>query len=116
MKEGIFLTNDFMIQGLYYQLATKNLLLAKARAIIADPEAGAGQVHDAEVNAGILSRELVDLEYQIHEDIKFVGEQQKFINFLTATKYKTANRMLALRHCEDAQSRILRELGDKPTN
>lgn len=103
-----------MIKGLYQLHADKTRELAEARAIVADPEAGAGERHDAEFNAGQLTRELVDLEYQIHEDIKFVGEQQKFINFLTTTKFKSAHRTLALRHCEDAQSRILRELGDKP--
>ena len=103
-----------MIQGLYQLHADKTRELAEARAIVADPEAGAGERHDAEFKVGQLTKELVDLEYQIHEDIKFIGEQQKFINFLTVTKYKSAHRTLALRHCEDAQSRILRELGDKP--
>lgn len=84
------------------------------RTIFLDPEAGAGQVHDAEVDIGILSKEIEDLEYEIAEDVKFVGEMQRFVNFLSVTKYKSWHRTLALRHCEDAQSRILRELGDKP--
>ena len=105
-----------MIKGLYHLHAEKTRELAEARAIVADPEAGAGERHDAVFNAGQLSAERVDLEYQISEDVVFIGEQQKFINFLTVTKYKSAHRTLALRHCEDAQSRILRELGDKPTD
>lgn len=104
-----------MINGLYHELHEKNAQLSRFRAVAEDPATSSVHAHDANFHAERLAKELVDLEFQIHEDIKFVGEQQKFINFLITSKYKSAHRTLALRHVEDAQSRILRELGDKPT-
>jgi hypothetical protein len=39
---------------------------------------------------------------------------QGLINRMTVSPHGSANRTLAIRHLEDAQSRLQRELGDKP--
>lgn len=71
-------------------------------------------VHYAGVEAEQLTREMNLIREQISDDEYWIGRLQNMIEVLGDAKLSTANRTLAMRHLEDAQSRLLRELGGKP--
>lgn len=102
-----------MEHGLYHQLAEKRVCLASDLRLSRSATTEPRDAHCAGVNAGMLEREIEDLENQILADQRLCGEIQHAINFLTASKTKTRQRALALAELENAQSRLLRELGEK---
>lgn len=100
-----------MISGLHHQLAQTRQQLVAASDRANHPNAEPRDTHAAQAHADVLGREIADLQHHIEGDLKLCDEIQQLINFLNASKAKTAHRTLALRHLEDAQSRLLRELG-----
>ena len=103
-----------MIKGLHHrkELLSRDLLTLRARA--RRPETDPRTAHEAGVAADGVERELHQVTATIASDVELVGEIQQQINYLSESSFKSAHRTLALRHLEDAQSRLLRELGDLP--
>jgi hypothetical protein len=101
-----------MIAGLYH-----NLQRLQAR-MAAGAHAGACvDPKDAHVEA--VAREKVREERDavaqaILEDEHYLVELRRVISAMQLSEHGSANRQLVIRHLEDAESRILRELGDVP--
>lgn len=70
--------------------------------------------HASEVRATQMDDEINLLGERIAADEVMIGQLAVMICNLSDPKLATTHRTLALRHLEDAQSRLLRELGSKP--
>jgi hypothetical protein len=96
--------------NLQQQIASKKQQHRDARARERNPRTDPRTAHEAGVSADQLDREIVELELAIAGNEKLISAIQQEINFLLASPYKSASRMIALRHLEDAQSRLIREI------
>ena len=68
--------------------------------------------HDATVLAGQISKQIDRTQAIIDSDEVIIGMLQGVINHLQNDELRTEFRTLALRHIEDAQARLVRELGN----
>lgn len=100
--------------GLYQNLARMRAILAGKRVTAAAVDSDPRIAHDVSVEVLRMAREEKELMTQIQEDVEFMAGIQGLINRITVSPHGSANRTLAIRHLEDAQSRLQRELGDKP--
>ncbi len=103
-----------MIKGLYQELADKTAQRAASQARLADPEISANERHSLEWKGGDLNRAIERIGYMIAENEAWIVRIGELLEDLADAPDKTDHRTLATMHLEDAQSRILRELGDKP--
>jgi hypothetical protein len=101
-----------MIAGLYH-----NLQRLQAR-VAAGARAGAAiNPKDAHVEAVARQKEKEErtaVAQAIIEDESYLVAIRKVIAEMQLSEHGSANRQLAIRHLEDAESRLLRELGDVP--
>lgn len=67
--------------------------------------------YEAGVTAAQLEREAKAMTEQRDGNNELICELQKLINYLESSPRKSSHRTLALRHLEDAQSRLMRENG-----
>jgi hypothetical protein len=102
--------------GLYHDLMMLRTLLASKRVTAAAVDSDPRIAHDAGVSVIRMAGDEKALTEQILEDVTWIANLQGMINRMTVSKHGSAQRTLALRHLEDAQSRLLRELGEKPAN
>lgn len=102
-----------MTQGLYNKQA-----LGKARydvlCGIMKNDPNPVSAHYAGVEAEQLTREMNLRTLKISDNEFIIGNLQSTIETLSNVILASAQRTLALRHLEDAQSRLIRELGDRP--
>jgi hypothetical protein len=105
-----------MNPGLYYYASAKAQTAAAKRAIADDPESAPFIAYAAHEDTVELAREMVELGLHIEEDETAVLRIQELLNFLAASSYKSRLRSLAITDLEQAQDRLRRELGDKPTD
>ncbi len=68
--------------------------------------------HEAGVSAERLEGEIQKLTQHRAGNLEMIGLIAELIRFLEASPHKSAHRTLALRHLEDAQSRLIRETGN----
>ena len=100
-----------MIHGLYQQLEKAQARHAMACQAMRDGEPQT--CHDAGLLEARLRKEIEGIKQLIDSDLCLIGKLDEVIGgFIPALS--TSFRTLALRHVEDAQSRLLRELGDYP--
>ena len=101
-----------MISGIYQALNQGESICLRALSRIQsdDPQTA----HDALVIRKNIEREMEVLVAQSEEDIMIIEELDRCIEKLSNPKFESVHRVLALRHLEDAQSRLIRELGDPP--
>lgn len=104
-----------MIQGLHHELATKIARQDAANARLTDPDISANEKHSLNWTAGDLEREIDRIEEQIGQDEDMANAIGQFINFLNESNHKSRLRSLAIADLEQAQDRLRRELGDKPS-
>ena len=102
-----------MIQGLHHKIATLEARHFYACAAMRDGTDGPQECHQAKVYADEVAREIASLREMADADEILVQGIQNLLDTITILP-PTAHRVLALRHIEDAQSRLMRELGDKP--
>ncbi len=101
-----------MIQGIYHQLAA----LEKRHAVAlveAREAANPRDRHQAETAAHEVKREIAKFRNIACDDEILLLGLKNLVDTM-AQLPPTPHRMLALRHVEDAQSRLMRELGDQP--
>ena len=101
-----------MIQGLYHKIATLEARHANAYACMRD-SMDPQDIHQAHLHAEGVVRDISSLLAMADADELLVQGIQNLLDTM-AILPPTAHRVLAMRHVEDAQSRLLRELGDKP--
>jgi len=101
------------MKGLYQELADMRARLALARETMR-MDASPQDAHDAGLEAEKLARSITSLEALIEGDELLLAHCEALLLRLRDPALVTAHRMLACRHVEDAESRILRELGDLP--
>lgn len=94
------------------QIAQRKQRVEALRREERNPRTDARLSHEAGVGAEQLEREITHLEQQLDGNVEMVGLLDELIHFLEGSPHKSTHRTLALRHLEDAQSRLLRENGN----
>jgi len=103
-----------MIIGLHQKLEDLQTQ-RKRRQAFADAGIGsARELHDAAVFVKTAEGEIFALKAAILEGGEMVREIQGVLNQLHVSKHQSRHRSLATTALENAQSRLLREIGDKP--
>lgn len=105
-----------MIHGLYSRRLATHALIAKAVKTQRDPDADHVQKHDAAFHDPRLREEVAKLGREIDHNESLINRIESMIDEMTLNSCGTAQRILAMRHLEDASSRLRRELGDHPTD
>lgn len=106
---------DTMIKGLYHKLNhCQDALAAARRAMRDDPNPGAA--HNAGVRASAIEQDIQRIKQTIDSNLLSIDHMEFLLGQLSIPSISSADRTLALRHIEDAQSRLLRELGDQPSS
>ena len=98
--------------GLHNQLAVKRRSLEMARAVertSPNPQ----DCHQAGIDSERLTREIKQLEHTILELEDMIGNLSGMIGMLRDIPQGGAHSTLAMRHLEDARSRLFLELGTK---
>lgn len=103
-----------MIKGLYQELADLQAQRRSKQAFVDAKVGSARALHDAAVFVQTADAGVFSLMGAILESEEMAREIQGLLNRLHTAKHQSRHRSLALRHLEDAQSRLMRELGDKP--
>ncbi len=103
-----------MIQGLYHKIAVLEARHANACAAMRQIE-NARDCHLAGAHAKEVARDITRWREMADADELLVLGMQNLLDTM-AILPPTAHRVLAIRHIEDAQSRLMRELGDKPVS
>lgn len=101
------------MKGLYQQLCDAQDALAAARNSMR--HGSPSDAHDAGVRAKCYEEAIARLKQTIDSNLSAISTMEKTISSLSIPSISTAHRTLALRHVEDAQSRLIRELGDHPS-
>lgn len=99
-----------MIIGHYHHLQRLNARIHAVQPVAMEPRVA----HIETVSRDQLRLERDNMAEAILEDEEWISELQGLLNRITCSPHGSAHRQLAIRHLEDAQSRLLRELGDKP--
>ena len=102
-----------MITGLYKQHTAAILRAREKRLAAGDPAALPRDRHEAEVDADRLTRERADLGTMILQSQSLINDIENVLTALASFKGSRL-RSLAITDLEQAQDRLLRELGDKP--
>lgn len=102
-----------MIQGLHHELVAKLGRLIDIRARMAEPALSPQEEHSLNWELQDLDRAAAKLMNAIGEVERMVRDIGGMIVLMTNAPHNSAHWTLAIRHLEDAQSRLLRELGDK---
>jgi len=105
-----------MIHGLYHQRAEKVLRARAKRLLATDLTALPAERHAAETDADSLVRELARISGEIADVETWLSDLAPLIRKLRIRNIGYRNATLALQHLEDAESRLIRELGDKPAH
>ena len=105
-----------MIHGLYQQLAENIARQADATARLADPEISANERHSLEWTAGDLERASARLGIMIRENETLAIRIGEILRDVTDVCDKSRFRALCRTDLEQAQDRLLRELGDIPAS
>ena len=100
--------------GLYHLLAAKDASRISLVRNALRPGISPADLHDATAITERLEKEIDQLAESIVAEEFLIIDIGHMIDRLEKTNFKTAHRTLALRHLEDAQSSLIRELGDKP--
>lgn len=102
-----------MIEGLYYHVATLERAMAQLNQQIGsadDPRDG----HSLSNRYAALQAEMGRTLGHIDCNEADIAQIERRIALSKRCEFRSADRTLALRHLEDASSRLRRELGDKP--
>jgi len=102
-----------MTPGLYHHRDQLRLQQERKRAIVNSQDSSPQQMHAARIDVETLEREIQETNVAIIEDEKFVRDFNGLLNELYISKYKSRHRSLLVTQIEDAQSRVMRELGEK---
>lgn len=105
-----------MIHGLYSRRLASHALIAKAVKAQRDPETDHVQKHDAAFHEPRLREEVGKLAKAIDHNESLITRIEELITEMQQNGWGSAERTLAMRHLEDASSRLRRELGDHPTD
>lgn len=101
--------------GLYHDLVMLRTQLASKRVTAAAVDSDPHIAHDSGVSVIRMESEEREMVNYIAGAERYVAEIQGMMNrMLAGGVARTPHRTLVIRHLEDAQSRLLRELGDKP--
>lgn len=103
-----------MIPGIYSQIKSKQEARDRRAAAALHAADGPRVCHDHEVAADVLGGQIATLKSHAEENERMIGNLQGLLMELAASGHQSAHRTLALRHLEDAQSRLMRELGERP--
>ncbi len=103
-----------MIIGLYHERHAAETQLAAKRDYLASGEGSPRQLHDAQRVRDELLLQIPKLHEALAENESMACRLQGVLNQLHVSKYKSRHRSLVITGLEDVQSRLLRELGDKP--
>ena len=87
--------------------AQETILRAREKNPSTDPRIG----FEAGESADRLAREIMAMNQQKAGNQGLIEQIQIQINYLEKSPHQSAHRTLALRHLEDAQSRLIRENG-----
>lgn len=104
-----------MIQGIHKQrrsLADEMLSILKALEETLSPQ----ERHSKTLRQDEIRREMIQLDAAVFENETFARELQGLLMRLAVSNHKSRHRSLVITGLEDVQSRLLRELGDKPEN
>ena len=103
-----------MIHGLHFDLAGKIAKRAAGQLLLADEEISPNERHSLEWTAADLDREIHRLSEAIR-DTTAIGEAiAELLCRLTEIPHNSRHQSLVFTHLEEAHSRVLRELGDRP--
>lgn len=104
-----------MIQGLYQKIAQTRATMESRMRDAADKTLHPMDSQHAGMLADISRKDLAEMEGQVLDNAAMVAELNDMIARLENPSFCSADRTRALCYLEDAQSRLLRELGDKPS-
>ncbi len=102
------------MKGLHQQIAAKRSDISGDRAKANDPEASAGESHDALERLPRLERQLADLSTSSHIGENAAAQTEEMIGKLRESPVITAELQLAIRDLETAGFRLRQHLGAKP--
>jgi hypothetical protein len=105
-----------MIHGLYSRRLATHAQIAKAMKVQRDSEADPVQQHDAAFLEPRLREEVSKLGKVMDENESLITRIEALITDMQQSGWSSAERTLAIRHLEDASSRLRRELGDHPVD
>lgn len=102
-----------MIKGLYHKLAQCQDALAAARETMRD-DRDPGSAHNAGARARAIEADISRIRNLIDDDLLLIACIDACIDRLGNMTLTTSHRTLTTVLMEDAQSRLMRELGDHP--
>lgn len=100
------------MNGLYKKIAELVIQLQAKRVIAEDTFAEPRDGFNANEDAVRLEREIAELKSMADEDAAMVATLMLVLEKLENSKHKSRHRSLVITLLEDAESRLLRELGD----
>lgn len=103
-----------MIHGLQHDLKGLQQLLSRKQAYLDSSEGTPNERHAVQVEVKELEAKIFATMGAILEGGEMVREIQGILNQLHVSKHPSRHRSLVITELENAQSRLLRELGDKP--
>ena len=101
------------MNGLYQLLGKSQDMLTGCRYIMVASDSPQ-DAHDAKRREREIMAEIAKLKATIESDTRIISILRDAMLALGDPDMATAHRMLVLRHLEDCESRLLRELGDQP--
>lgn len=105
-----------MIQGIYHKISAVRSVMEERLSAASDKTSDPMDSHHAGMLAEISRKDLVSLEGQMQDNEAMVAELTDMITRLKKNRFSSADRTRALCCLEDAQSRLIRDLGTKPAD
>jgi hypothetical protein len=103
-----------MIKGLYSKLNATHAAIAAAVKVQKDSDAEPAKLEAARISEPRLREEVKKICAAIEQNEGWITRIESMIDEMNLKGWGSSDRSLAIRHLEDASSRLRRELGDHP--